>query len=170
MYCPRLCQLRRILSATSSATARLFLTFTACTLLTTFGCSGEEDTGGRVALQVSVTIDGKRAGNGTLVLRPKPGVQSPLIKVPVTNGAGGVSQSQGPVPGTYSARFRTTEGNMGLSEYLSKTGRIDPYAEEKKQTPAQQAESPVATRQIDPTEVVVPNKNPANVGAQFSFQ
>lgn len=90
------------------------------------GCGGEEnEVPGRVALEVTLTIDDQPAESGTLILRPDTGVACPLVMLPIADGKGSLPTASGPVPGNWTAMFRSdSEGS--LSDQLEESGRSNP--------------------------------------------
>lgn len=95
-------------------------------LLIVTGCSdSEEVVPGRVAVDVTLTIDGQPAESGTLVLRPGSNVACPLVKLTISEGKGSLSSIAGPVPGQWTATFRSdSEGS--LTDQLEGKGRANP--------------------------------------------
>ncbi|MEP3477908.1 MAG: hypothetical protein ABJZ55_01555 [Fuerstiella sp.] len=90
------------------------------------GCSDNSaEVPGRVAIDVRLTIDGQPAEDGTLILRPVAGVACPLVKLSITDGQGFLPASAGPVPGQWTASFRS-EANGNLTERLEDKGRSNP--------------------------------------------
>jgi hypothetical protein len=127
------------------------------------GC-GSDNGGleGRAAMDVSVEIDQTPVQNGTLVLRPEPGVKCPLITVPIVDGTGHLSQAAGPIPGSYSASFRSSGAD--LTEQLTEAGRQNPVSGRKNQSSGRPQNTQPALQALT---VVVPDSNPAQVTAHF---
>ena len=123
---------------------------------------------GRVAIEVSVQIGGTAVGDGSLVLRPEPGVKCPLILVPVVAGIGQLNESTGPVPGNYKATFRSAAAGANISEQMSATGRVAPTAGDNAATPSQSATSGHLARMPKaPISITIPDENPARIDATF---
>lgn len=129
------------------------------------GCgAGSDGLAGRVALEVSVQTDGTPVQDGTLVLRPEPGVRCPLITVPVVGGNGSVGEAQGPVPGSYQASFRPAGAD--LTEQLSEAGRLNPASGSNSRSSSKRS-SNVTAKSLQPMSLVVPDSNPATVTLNF---
>lgn len=95
-------------------------------LLFVAGCSNDEvDVPGRVAIEVTLTIDGQPAESGTLVLRPSSQVACPLVKLEISDGKGALPSEDGPVPGQWTASFRS-EAAGSLTDQLEGSGRSNP--------------------------------------------
>lgn len=95
-------------------------------IVSVFGCSEPTDeVPGRVAIDVTLTIDGQSAENGSLILRPDVGVACPLVKLEIRDGKGSLNSSAGPVPGQWTATFRS-DSNGSLTEQLENSGRSNP--------------------------------------------
>lgn len=95
-------------------------------LLFVLGCSGSVDeVPGRIGIDVTLTIDGQPAEDGTLILRPAPEVACPLVKLAIQNGKGTLSRNAGPVPGQWTATFRSN-ADGSLTEQLEASGRSNP--------------------------------------------
>lgn len=133
------------------------------------GCGSSADVlPGRVAIEVTVQIAGVSVKDGTLVLRPEPGVKCPLIKIPVFSGIGRLAESAGPVPGDYSATFRPSGVGADITEQLTKSGRTDPTAGGGVGRPSMEPKSPGDTPMPKaPIPMTVPADNPAKVVAAF---
>lgn len=130
-------------------------------LIFSVGCSGPVDeVPGRVAINVTLKIDGQLAENGTLVLRPDAGVACPLVRLSIRDGKGSLSSSAGPVPGQWTASFRS-EAQGNLTEQLEGAGRSNPL------------DSPAAghigsgesnsLRPPKPVSIMISNDDPASV-------
>lgn len=129
------------------------------------GCgSGADDLAGRVAIDVSVQTDGTPVQDGTLVLRPEPGVKCPLITIPIVAGSGHQSEAQGPVPGSYQASFRPAGAD--LTEQLSAAGRLNPASGSNNRSSSKRSTADTI-RPLQPTTLVVPDRNPASVTLNF---
>lgn len=113
-------------------------------------------------MDANVQIDGTPVQDGTLVLRPEPGVKCPLITVAIQEGAGHASQARGPIPGSYKVSFRPAGAD--LTQQLTEAGRQDPVSGRKKQSSGQPA---VKQPTLRPLTVVVPDSNPAQVTVNF---
>ncbi|MEZ6130311.1 MAG: hypothetical protein R3C59_16630 [Planctomycetaceae bacterium] len=132
------------------------------------GCGSDSDAlAGRVAIEVSVQIDGTPVTDGTLVLRPEPGLRCPLIPVPVVAGVGRLEESAGPVPGAYQATYRPSAAGADISEHLTNTGRVDPTSAKSNKRPAVGVPTGVVTPKR-PIPLTIPNSNPATLTAAFS--
>jgi hypothetical protein len=128
------------------------------------GCGDGEELPNRVAIEVAVQIGGKAVSDGDLILRPKPGVKCPLIKIPVVGGVGRLSQAAGPVPGDYQATFRPGRVHADLTKQLSQSGRLAPRAAGSPD--ASNSSASELTPQGD-MPLTVPDKNPAFVAISF---
>ncbi|MDG1897630.1 MAG: hypothetical protein P8J37_22250 [Fuerstiella sp.] len=131
------------------------------------GCGTEEALDGRVAIDVTIQVGGEVPESGTLVLKPERGVRSPLIRVVIEDGAGSLPAASGPVPGSYSASFRSSVAGTNIDDQLTNTGREMPSARAR----ASAANSGQKTRR-SPTaknavSVSVPNENPATLIVSF---
>lgn len=132
------------------------------------GCGNGDDLPNRVAITVSVKIGGQTAGDGSLVLRPEPGVKCPLIKIPVVQGVGSLDASAGPVPGNYKATYRPSGASSNISEQLSENGRGFPASGGSAAVP--KANPPASSAVLSPKEpisVTVPNGKSVTVEAAF---
>lgn len=130
-------------------------------LLFVVGCSGPaNEVPGRVAIDVTLTINGQPAEDGTLILRPEAGVACPLVKLSIADGQGSLASSAGPVPGKWTASFRS-DANGSLTERLEDTGRSNPLD----QTGAGQFGSGETGSQSPPkpASVTISNDDPASV-------
>lgn len=122
----------------------------------------------RVAVIVTVKIGNQLAGDGSLALRPAPGVKCPLIKIPVVNGIGEMAADVGPVPGDYQATFRPVGSPGDITQKLSESGRSLPNSKGK-------AAIPTKTAGGQPTMVLpkrsiplkVPNQPASTIDAVF---
>ena len=132
------------------------------------GCSQNGDTlPNRVAITVTVRIDGEVAGDGSLALRPETGVKCPLIKMAVIDGVGHLGATEGPVPGQYMATFRPSTGAGDITTQLSKAGRSPANSARSiiPSEPAAGAETVKLPR--GPILLTVPDNSGAAVDAEF---
>ena len=130
------------------------------------GCaSPDAELKGRVAVNVSVELAGSPVADGILILRPDPGVQCPMIRIPVEGGEGALPEMDGPLPGTYTATYRIAAAD--ITEQLS--------AESSRQTPESAGRLATAPKRNQQTvigpqasvKVTVPDENPAQVTVSF---
>ena len=131
------------------------------------GCGNTDDLLNRVAIEVSVQIGDSEVGDGSLVLRPQPGVKCPLIRIPVSNGVGYLSESEGPVPGEYRATFRPGQVAESLSQQLTETGRVAPKAAGRASVTGGPARVKSVLMPKGDMEMTVPDSNPAVVTITF---
>lgn len=148
---------------------RLAIPFCALILpVCLIGCGDGDDLPNRVAITVSVKIGGQTVGDGSLVLRPEPGVKCPLIKIPVVQGVGSLDASAGPVPGNYKATYRPSGATNNIGEKLSESGRGFPVSGGSAAVP--KANPPASFSVMSPKgpiSVTIPNGNSATVEAAF---
>ena len=135
-------------------------------LLTT-GCGGDDDLGGRVAIDVTVQVGGETPESGTLVLKPGRGVRSPLIRIPISDGTGSLRAEKGPVPGSYNASFRSGVAGGSIDEQLSKTGREMPSFRAGASAENSQQRNRQAPKAKSEVSVSVPDENPATLTVSF---
>lgn len=138
----------------------------ACLLISlAAGCSDDDNSvPGRVAIEITLSIDGKPAPSGTLILRPKPGVACPLVRLPIADGKGSLTEQDGPVPGEWNASFRSDTGN--LTDQLEKQGRSDPLAQPGGSLSGGGSRTPAVA--ANPADVVIPDDNPAKLQIDLS--
>ncbi|MCA9048781.1 MAG: hypothetical protein KDA89_08640 [Planctomycetaceae bacterium] len=132
------------------------------------GCGQDvKELKGRVALNVTVQVGGSPASEGTLILRPDPGIACPLIQVPISEGTGELPEEQGPVPGGYTATFRSAESD--LSAQLSEDGeRQAPTAAGRAGVPSPRQRRKTVPVPAGTSPVTIPDQNPATVTVSFA--
>ncbi|MCP4782451.1 MAG: hypothetical protein GY903_18210 [Fuerstiella sp.] len=131
------------------------------------GCGGNEDLGGRVAVDVTVQIGGEAPESGTLVLKPEPGVRSPLIRIAIADGTGSLPAAKGPVPGSYNASFRSGAAGQSIDDQLTDSGRQMPSNRARVSDPQNRRktrQSPVPKGDVT---VSVPDEDPATLIVSF---
>ncbi|HIF00663.1 MAG TPA: hypothetical protein EYG03_28925 [Planctomycetes bacterium] len=155
----------RLLPIATAADATVLASVILC--LFAAGCGGNEDLGGRVAVDVTVQIGGEAPESGTLVLKPEPGVKSPLIRIIIADGAGSLPAAKGPVPGGYNASFRSSATGESIDEQLTKAGRQMPTTGARVSNPQTRRrirQSPVPKGDVS---VSVPDEDPATLTVSF---
>ncbi len=149
----------------TAANAKLLASVILC--LITAGCGSAEDIGGRVAVEVTVQVGGEAPESGTLVLKPAPGVRSPLIRIAIEDGAGSLPAAKGPVPGSYNASFRSSAAGESIDDQLTNSGRQMPSTGARvsnPQTRRKTRQSPVPKGDVS---VSVPDEDPATLTVSF---
>lgn len=147
-------------------TAKLSRIVVPALMMLAVGCSSKSDeVPGRVAINVTLTISGQSAEDGTLILRPAAGVACPLVKLSITDGKGSLPSSTGPVPGQWTASFRS-DANGSLTERLEGEGRSNPLD----QPNAGQFNAGQSAKQgpPKPAAVTILNADPASVVIDLS--
>ncbi len=131
------------------------------------GCGSNDALGGRVAVDVTVQIGGEAPESGTLVLKPEPGVKSPLIRIAIADGTGSLPAAKGPVPGSYNASFRSDAAGESIDDQLTDSGRQMPASRARVSDPQNRRrtrQSPVPKADVT---VSVPDEDPATLTVSF---
>ncbi len=89
-------------------------------VLASLGCSSHDDM--RIDASGTVSINGKSAPDGTLVLTPNTGGQMPVASR-IHSGKFAFDSMTGPLPGAYTARFNPDEATI---EEISEAAERDP--------------------------------------------
>ncbi|MDG2128466.1 MAG: hypothetical protein P8K08_10780 [Fuerstiella sp.] len=136
-------------------------------LLLVAGCGGAEELNGRVAIDVTVQVGGETPESGTLVLKPQRGVRSPLIRISIEDGVGSAPAEKGPVPGGYSASFRSGTTSGDIDDQLTRTGREMPSARARVSAASSRQTDRSALTPRSDVSVSVPDENPATLLVSF---
>ena len=140
------------------------------------GCSHVEgERADRVAIEVTVRIGDVPASNGSLVLRPDPGTKGPLVQIPISDGAGSLPQQKGPVPGRYTASWRSSEADLtntlsaDTKRHPSSVAALPQGLPQGAATASKATASKATAQSSGPqsTSISIPTTNPAVVTVQF---
>lgn len=95
----------------------------ALLLLAVFLSSGcEEQSGGRVPIQGTVTLDGEEVSIGSISLRPAAGHAGPAAGTDILDGEYSIPAKTGPATGAYLARITIVSRNAASDRLAGKGG------------------------------------------------